>query len=182
MDKKGELPVVTQVEQIRHQFISVIAQNMGLYNISETNGRLYGTVLFAGQPMTLDEMSDALSMSKMSMSTGIRSLMDASMVERVWEKGVRKDLYQTEQDWYKSFTSVFITRWREATDNNHQAALQALKDLRLLLSSAQDEDIQMIHMDIEKLEGAVEYYEWLDEVILIFESGKIFEWVPRRPS
>ncbi|WP_252315682.1 GbsR/MarR family transcriptional regulator [Sinobaca sp. H24] len=183
MDKKGELPALTQLEQIRHQFISVIAQNMGLYNISETNGRLYGTVLFAERPMTLDEMSDALSMSKMSMSTGIRSLMEASMVERVWEKGVRKDLYQTEQDWYKSFTSVFVTRWREATDNNHQAALQALKELRrLLLLCEREEHTEMIHMDIDKLEGAVEYYEWLDEVILIFESGKIFDWVPRRPS
>lgn len=76
---------------------------------------------FSEEPMTLDEMSNALGMSKTSMSTGIRSLLEANMVERVWERGIRKDLYKTENDWYKSFSNVFINRWKNATELNKEA-------------------------------------------------------------
>lgn len=168
-----------KLDEARHQFIATIAQNMGLYGVSETNGRLYGTVLFAERPMTLDDMSEALGMSKMSMSTGIRALMDADMVERVWEKGVRKDLYQSHDDWYQPFTSVFVNRWREAADNNQKAARRAKEEFEAFLEEAEDPRlINVLHHDLEKINYALHYYEWLDEVIRIFESGEIFSMIP----
>ncbi|WP_298785020.1 GbsR/MarR family transcriptional regulator [uncultured Marinococcus sp.] len=168
-----------KLDESRHQFIATIAQNMGLYGVSDTNGRLYGTVLFSKRPMTLDDMSEALGMSKMSMSTGIRALMDADMVERVWEKGVRKDLYQSHDDWYQSFTSVFVNRWREAADNNQKAARRAKEEFEAFLEEAEDPYlIDILKHDLEKIDYALHYYEWLDEVISIFESGEIFSMIP----
>ena len=168
-----------KLDEARHQFIATIAQNMGLYGVSDTNGRLYGTVLFSKRPMTLDDMSEALGMSKMSMSTGIRALMDADMVERVWEKGVRKDLYQSHDDWYQSFTSVFVNRWREAADNNQKAARRAKEEFEAFLEKAEDPYlIDVLKHDLEKIDYALHYYEWLDEVISIFESGEIFSMIP----
>ncbi|MGY4688859.1 GbsR/MarR family transcriptional regulator [Salibacterium sp. K-3] len=170
-----------ELQDIRHRFISVMAQNMGLYDITETNGRLYGTVLFSDQPMTLDGMSEALEMSKTSMSTGVRLLTEASMLTRVWEKGVRKDLYTVEDDWYQSFTSVFVNRWREATDNNHNAALEAKEQLEQLEEKTEDAALKaQITRDLEKLEHALRYYRWLDEVITLFENGDIFDMVPKK--
>ncbi|WP_158738234.1 GbsR/MarR family transcriptional regulator [Alteribacillus sp. YIM 98480] len=170
-----------KLQNTRHHFISVMAQNMGLYGISETNGRLYGTVLFSEAPMTLDSMSKALEMSKTSMSTGVRALSDACMLSRVWEKGVRKDLYQTEDDWYKSFISVFVNRWREATDNNHNAALEAIDELKEINKQTDDVSLQeQIETDINKLQQAVKYYSWLDEVIALFENGDIFQIVEQK--
>ncbi|SDI07706.1 GbsR/MarR family transcriptional regulator [Alteribacillus bidgolensis] len=170
-----------KLQSTRHHFISVMAQNMGLYGISETNGRLYGTVLFSDAPMTLDSMSKALEMSKTSMSTGVRALSDACMLSRVWEKGVRKDLYQTEDDWYKSFISVFVNRWREATDNNHDAALEAIHELKEINEQTDDVSLQeQIETDINKLQQAVKYYSWLDEVIALFENGDIFQIVEKK--
>ncbi|RSL35177.1 GbsR/MarR family transcriptional regulator [Salibacterium salarium] len=171
----------SDLHDTRHRFISVMAQNMGLYDISETNGRLYGTVLFSDEPMTLDSMSKALEMSKTSMSTGVRLLTEASMLTRVWEKGVRKDLYEVEEDWYKSFTSVFVNRWREATDNNHKAALTANEQLEDLHEKTTDPALkQQIEKDFEKLDYALRYYSWVDEVISMFENGEIFEIVPKK--
>lgn len=170
-----------ELQNIRHRFISVMAQNMGLYDITETNGRLYGTILFSDGPMTLDDMSRALEMSKTSMSTGVRLLSEGSMLTRVWEKGVRKDLYTVEEDWYKSFTSVFVNRWREATDNNHKAARHAKEQLEELYKKTEDTALQeQIERDLEKLDHAVRYYSWLDEVIHIFENGEIFDIVPKK--
>ncbi|MFD2705687.1 GbsR/MarR family transcriptional regulator [Salibacterium lacus] len=170
-----------ELQSIRHRFISVMAQNMGLYNITETNGRLYGSVFFSEEPMTLDDMSEALEMSKTSMSTGVRQLTEASMLTRIWEKGVRKDLYAAEVDWYQSFTCVFVNRWREAADNNHKAAIGARDQLKQLQQKTKDSRLQeQINRDLEKLDYAIHYYSWLDEVITLFENGDIFEIVPKK--
>ncbi|WP_338001133.1 GbsR/MarR family transcriptional regulator [Shouchella clausii] len=96
-----------QLQEIREQFIHELSTNFHLYGINESVGRLYGTLLFENDTLTLDEMSRRLGMSKTSMSTGIRQLVDANMARKVWKKGVRKDLYIGEEDWYASFIAIF---------------------------------------------------------------------------
>ncbi|MBU9723779.1 GbsR/MarR family transcriptional regulator [Litchfieldia alkalitelluris] len=170
-----------KLDGARNRFITEIAKNIHLYNITPSAGRLYGTVFFSEEPMTLDEMSRALGMSKTSMSTGIRSLLEANMVERVWERGIRKDLYKVEDDWYKSFSNVFINRWRNATELN-MGAIQETKEMLLHLKEETgfDDVLEKVETDLEKLEEAENYYIWLTDVISLFESGKIFELVPKR--
>ncbi|ADU28611.1 GbsR/MarR family transcriptional regulator [Evansella cellulosilytica] len=171
---------IDALEEARNRFITEIAKNIHLYNITPSAGRLYGTVFFAEEPMTLDEMSKAMGMSKTSMSTGIRSLLDANMVERVWERGIRKDLYKAEDDWYKSFSNVFINRWRNATELNLDA-IKETKQLHLkLLKDTDSEDIRKkVTLDLEKLEEAEQYYYWLTNVISLFETGEIYDIVPK---
>src|SRR5690625_6811500 len=117
---------------------------MILYGITPSIGRLYGVHYFSEDPMTLDDMTDALQMSKTSMSTGIRALSDMRMVESTFRRGVRKDLYQAEEDWYKSFTTLFGKQWRSSTEKNrseeHTSELQSRGHLvcRLLLEKKRD--------------------------------------------
>lgn len=172
---------INELKKARDRFINEIANNIHLYDITQSVGRLYGTVFFSDDPMTLDEMSDELGMSKTSMSTGIRSLLDANMVERVWEKGIRKDLYKAEDDWYKSFSNVFITRWRSATEKN-RVAIQDTKDLlkTLYRKSNMEKTKTLINADLKKLNGAEAYYDWLDDVITLFESGNIYNIIPKK--
>ncbi|MDQ0208224.1 GbsR/MarR family transcriptional regulator [Alkalicoccobacillus murimartini] len=172
-----------QIKQTRENFIHELSQNMHLYGISESIGRLYGTVLFADHPMTLDEMSQSLGMSKTSMSTGIRVLMEANMVDKAWQKGVRKDLYQPVDDWYKSFSTVFVKRWKTSVENNLQAVHQmraALHEIEQVNESEDQDSLDTLAGDLEKLQHAENYYNWLAEVTEIFESGKIFDLIPKK--
>ncbi|EOR27014.1 transcriptional regulator [Niallia nealsonii AAU1] len=92
-----------QLNIARERVIDSVAQNMDLYGVTESIGRLYGMLLFQQNPMTLDEMKEELGMSKTSMSTSVRTLLELKMVDKVWRKGVRKDLYSAEEDWYQTF-------------------------------------------------------------------------------
>ncbi|TMW70111.1 GbsR/MarR family transcriptional regulator [Alteribacter natronophilus] len=167
----------------RNRFTSELAKNVHLYNIKPSAGRLYGTVFFSEKPMTLDEMSREMEMSKTSMSTNIRELLQADMVEQVWEKGVRKDLYKTEDDWYKSFSNVFVTRWSEATEKNKKAICDTKTMLTELMEETEHEEIrERIGGDLSKLDEAEAYYQWLAEVVDLFESGEIFSIVPKKTS
>ncbi|RNA67475.1 GbsR/MarR family transcriptional regulator [Alteribacter keqinensis] len=170
-----------KLETARNRFISEVAKNIPLYNITPSAGRLYGTIFFSERPMTLDEMSKEMEMSKTSMSMNIRALLQADMVEQVWEKGVRKDLYKTEDDWYKSFSNVFVTRWSDATEKNKLAISDTKKLLKDLAEESRHDEIkERICWDLQKLESAEKYYEWLSEVVDLFETGEIFSIVPKK--
>lgn len=169
-------------QNVKEQFIQSIAKNMTLYGITPSVGRLYGVLYFSDEPMTLDDMQRELGMSKTSMSTGVRALLDMKMVDPVFRRGVRKDLYQTEEDWYKSFTALFSRQWKKATESNIEEMTEAKEKLEKIYRETDDEKLKkQIESDFERLEYAREYYDWLLRFTMAVESGKIFELVPKRP-
>lgn len=167
-------------EETIDKFIQMIAKNMSLYGMTPSIGRLYGKIYFSDAPMTLDDMREALEMSKTSMSTGVRALMEMKMVESSFKKGVRKDLYKSEENWYKSFTTLFGNRWRHYTETNIEEADEAVEVLLSLKEQTEDvELVEELDRDIERLNYAKEYYKWLMRFIQVVESGEIFEYIPK---
>lgn len=167
-------------ENIKDHFVHSIAKNMTLYGITPSIGRLYGALYFANEPMTLDDMGKELAMSKTSMSTGVRTLTEMKMVEPVFRRGVRKDLYETEEDWYKSFTALFSRQWKSATETNIEEAEEALVELRKIYEETEDEILkERIKRDVARLEYAHQYYEWLLRFVGAVETGAIYDLVPK---
>lgn len=171
-----------ELELARERVIDAISKNMNLYGVTESIGRLYGALYFQEGPLTLDEMKDELGMSKTSMSTSVRSLLELKMVGKVWKKGVRKDLYQAEPDWYQTFIDFFTIKWRAGISINVSAMERSLRELQSLLD---DENVDsyvknQAEMDIEKLSSAIEYYDWLNRLVDSLETKKIFEFIPKK--
>ncbi|WP_222430681.1 GbsR/MarR family transcriptional regulator, partial [Bacillus paralicheniformis] len=95
------------IKQAEEHFIEKIAENMNTYGISSTVGRVLGIIYMNRKPMTLNELSEETGMSKTRMSQVVREMLDLNIAEKVFEKGVRKDLYDVEQDYYQTFISLF---------------------------------------------------------------------------
>ncbi len=167
-------------EETKEQFIQSIAKNMNLYGITPSIGRLYGALYFSDEPMTLDDMREALGMSKTSMSTGVRTLQDMKMVEPVFKRGVRKDLYRTEEDWYKSFSALFSRTWKKATETNIEEMVEAKEELEKLYERTDDTLLkERINEDFHRLDYAKDYYEWLLRFVQVVETGEIFKMIPK---
>jgi DNA-binding transcriptional regulator GbsR (MarR family) len=65
------------------------------YGLPRTVGRILGLLLIAEpQEQSLDEITDALSVAKSSISTGTRFLMQASLIERAAVSGDRRTYYR----------------------------------------------------------------------------------------
>lgn len=166
--------------KVRKRVIEAIGRNMDLYGIALSTGHLYGLLFFADKPMTLDEMGVEMSMSKTSMSTGVRTLLDLKMVNKVWEKGSRKDLYEVEYDWYQTFTDFFAIKWRKAVESNILVLRRSLEELNRCLASEPEGPLRkVLEEDARKMKEAVKYYEWLDRLIDTMENGDIYQLVPK---
>ncbi|MBY0115100.1 GbsR/MarR family transcriptional regulator [Paenibacillus sp. FSL R5-0623] len=171
------------VLKIRKRVIEAIGRNMDLYGVTLSTGHLYGLLFFADKPMTLDDMGREMEMSKTSMSTGVRTLLDLKMVNKVWSKGSRKDLYEVEYDWHQTFTDYFAIKWRKAVESNLQVLRKSIDELNRLVEDLDEEaDAELIHIlmeDKHKVLQAEAYYKWLDRLIDTMEDEEIYKLVPK---
>ena len=169
-----------RLEFARKRVVESIAQNIHLYGLPPSAGRQYGMMFFQNRPLTLDDMSEELGMSKTSMSTSVRALSEAKLVERVWERGVRKDLYKANDDWHQSFIDMFSIRWRRSVTLHSSAIRKSITEIERLISedTISGELLEEAKSDLEKLIYIRDYYEWLDRLVDAFENHDIFDLVP----
>ncbi|MHA7964740.1 GbsR/MarR family transcriptional regulator [Paenibacillus sp. CAU 1782] len=171
----------TLLLQMRRRVVESIGKNMDLYGITLSIGHLYGNMYFNREPVTLDEMSETMGMSKTSMSTGMRTLYDLKMINKVWGKGSRKDLYEVESDWHQNFTDFFSIKWRKAVEQNMSVLNRSMKEIGVLLERYDGDQamVKLLLSDQEKVNDALAYYKWLDRLIDTFESGEIYNFIPK---
>lgn len=172
---------VEAIQRARKRVIESIGKNMDLYGVSLSTGYLYGMMFFHDKPMTLDEMGKEMGMSKTSMSMGVRTLLDLKMVNKVWGKGSRKDLYEVEMDWYQTFIDFFSIKWRKSIEMNLQALRKSVSEMEMLAAQNPDNEAlkSIVERDVAKMKEGIRYYLWLERLIIAMESGEIFKLVPK---
>src|SRR4051812_5389964 len=79
-------------------------QRVGL---PRSTGQIYGLLYLSNKPITLDDMVDALGLSKGSASNGTRHLLSLGAVKRVWAPGERKDFYESVGDISSVMRSIY---------------------------------------------------------------------------
>jgi len=178
MDKNNQSQIV---EDIRNQFIEKISDNMNAFGTSTSVGRVLGIIYMNKEPMTLDEIAQETGMSKTRMSQLVREMIDMNIAERVFKKGVRKDLYTVEEDYYDTFISLFTSTWQQSiTRSRHFEKKQTDRLDELKKQNLTDENAAARDELQEELDEWKEYFDWIRRVIEFFESGEIFEHVPKK--
>ena len=93
--------------------MGLVAETDGLPRIA---GRVFGHLLLAERPCSLDELAAALGVSKASVSTDARLLSERRLVERVGQPGDRRDYYQLAPDFFRRLVEYRIARWAAIGD------------------------------------------------------------------
>ncbi|TLS38672.1 GbsR/MarR family transcriptional regulator [Pseudalkalibacillus caeni] len=171
-------------KEARERIIDQNSESQTLFSLQPTVKRLMSVMYYYEKPMTLDDMKDILGMSKASMSNAVRELDDIGLVEKVWKKGERKDLYKVEEDNYESFIKYFCYHWRKIIVPKTHSLKKSINELNeLKLDDEMDEETkELIDKDLEKLHEGLEYLEWVGNLVELFESHKIFDHIPKKPS
>src|SRR3989338_2471833 len=97
---RSELRSVTPLEQpdaALTEAVDTFIQGAGqisaalLGMINKVGGQIYALLFLAEEPLSLDDISDRLEVSKSNVSINIRMLEEYNLVRKVWIKGSRKD-------------------------------------------------------------------------------------------
>lgn len=173
-----------RVTQIENQFIEKISDNMHTFGVSTTIGRVLGIIYINREPMTLDELSLETGLSKTRMSQVIREMLKLNIAERVFQKGVRKDLYLVENDYYQTFISLFTTNWREAINKSRLFEQKIQDELEIMneKKGLRMEEEQKLNEILKEMKLWLEYYDWLNRLVDFFESGEVFKQIPKQEN
>jgi hypothetical protein len=79
-------------------------------------GRLFGLLLLSAEPLSLDEIAEALNVSKGSASTDARLLMSHGWLRRTTIAGDRKDYYELAPDFFAGIVEYRLRRWSALHD------------------------------------------------------------------
>jgi len=94
-----------------------ISANM-LGMVNKVGGQIYALLFISREPLSLDDISDILQVSKGNISVNIRLLEEFKLVKKVWVKGSRRDYYEANRDYPRQFLKSFFDRIREGIDES----------------------------------------------------------------
>lgn len=169
-----------KVGQAENLMVNTFSETMDFYGVTPSVGRLYGMMYFRHQPITLDEMKEALGMSKPSMSTSVRKLQDIGIVQKVWQKGSRKDSFMAEKNFFNYFSHFFGMKWEREVSMFMGNIRKAQEQLNEVMEDSETDDIlrERAKLDYQQLDEAMIYYRWLEKLTKLTKSGEIYNYIP----
>jgi DNA-binding transcriptional regulator GbsR (MarR family) len=98
------------------EFIEHLGLQMEADGFPRIAGRLFGALVLAPREQSLDELADALDVSKASISLNARMLEQRGLLERVGHPGDRRDYYRVPTDLFRRTMQTRVARWRAFHD------------------------------------------------------------------
>ena len=94
-----------------HAFVDRICCQAEADGLPRIAARVFGTLLLSPEPRCLDDLAAELGVSKASVSTDCRRLLERGIVERVTRPGDRRDFYQLTPDFFAQIIRHSSRRW-----------------------------------------------------------------------
>lgn len=83
---------------LKQEFIQDYGHGYQTFGLPRLMGKVVGLLLYHGDPLSLDDITTELHVSKGPVSQIMRRLRDHNLVRRIWVPGSRRDYYQAEPD------------------------------------------------------------------------------------
>ena len=136
-------------------------------------GFVVALLIFSPEPLSLDEITEQLGMSKGPISQIMRRLLDHNLVRRVWKPGELKHYYEIQPE---IFGNAFRNNF-ELVKNNLRIARQLKADVE----AADDPELQTLHLRLKEMERFYTLMEkhfqlfleeWQKEIIFTTKKSK----------
>lgn len=86
------------------------------WGINRTVGQIYAVLFISAQPLTADEITDRLGVSRSNVSMGLKELSSWRLVRLSHQPGDRRDFYSAPEDVWAIFKTLADERQRREVD------------------------------------------------------------------
>lgn len=135
------------------------------FGLNKLMGMVVALLIFSPEPLSLDEISKQLGMSKGPISQITRRLVDHNLIRRVWMPGERKYYFEIQPE---IFGNAFRNNF-ELVKNNLRIAHQLKSDVE----AANDPTLQKLHQRLQEME---DFYTLMEKHFQAF----LEEWQKER--
>ena len=135
--------------------------------LSQLQGRIFGLLYLDPEPVSLDDIADALDQSKSNISINIRGLVDWHLVRRVSVPGSRRDHYEAATDFWRVMQEIMERRFRW---NLRQVIATCDETERTAAEGASSRDKERRFVD-QRLDALRQFAAGVDAGIEAFSQG-----------
>lgn len=94
------------LREARSQFVDAWGGMGPKWGIPKAMAQIHALLMVSEKPLCTDEIMQELSISRGNANVNLRSLTDWGLVRRVFQKGDRKDYFQSEKDVWNMFCRI----------------------------------------------------------------------------
>jgi HTH-type transcriptional regulator, glycine betaine synthesis regulator len=162
----NEVKPADEAERVLAQAKSNLIRGVGrisnFWGLNKAMGELYGLLYLSLEPLSLDQMAEALNISKASVSIHVRALERVRMVRKIWAVGDRRDYYEAEIDFWEIAKGIF--REREAHEFN-EALNSVTTSLEMVRNAQAGGDDEQVKFYLVRLKHMQDFFKFLDKLI-----------------
>jgi DNA-binding transcriptional regulator GbsR (MarR family) len=125
-----------KLDDAKNKFIQQWGSLGSKWGINRTMAQIHALFLITQEPLSAEEVMDALQISRGNANMNIRTLIDWGLVYKEYKIGERKEFFTGEKDIWKVAQRVIKIRQRTELD----PIMHALVELQHVESTAKDKD------------------------------------------
>ena len=118
------------LELAQDKIIDKVGNICSRFGLNQFVAQLYVVLYLSKEPVSLDELTERLKVSKGNVSVNIRELERWGAVRKIWVKGSRKDFYQADPDIKK----VILSKVKSAVKHQVQEVSDMIAEFNSTLS------------------------------------------------
>lgn len=122
----------TALSPLQGEMVDFMVRLFRLMGLPKTIGSIYGFVYASPQPVSMDDLTQALGISLGSASQGLRTLKVFRAIKPVYTQGERREHYEAETD-FQLFVGAFLKgeleQYIENTEKRTERMAEHLKSL-----------------------------------------------------
>ena len=147
------------------EMVEVAGRICQLLSLPRSTGQIFGLLYLSAKPLSLNQMSLMLEISKGSVSTGTRQLASWGAIRKVWIPGERRDYYEVIED----IGQVI----RGSYNNLIKPRIKSSKDRLAIIENKLNEDIKSEAIPLYKKEILEKRIKALEKI-----HNQIFRFTP----
>lgn len=141
------------LRRVHDSMMDGLGQLADYFGFSKSIGQLYGTLMLSAEPLSLDDMTERLDISKASVSMNIRTLEHLGMVRQVWVRGGngRRKYYEAETDYWQIVSSLLSGREMRDVERAINVMEENSQHLLDTMSTMDEEDQEIARLYIQRM-------------------------------
>lgn len=153
------------------------------WGVNRTVAQVHALLYLSPEPLTAEDIADALSVARSNVSTSLKELQNWQLVQATHQMGDRRDFFSTSHDVWQ----LFLTVVEQRVEREIEPTLAALARLRL---EAQAEKQPVLTVRIASMHDFLEeLHGWYQQMFklppstlrsLIGLGSGITRWLPRK--
>ena len=160
-----------KLAEIREEFVAQWGVTGIQWGINRTMAQIHAFLMISAEPMSTDEVMEALEISRGNAHTNLKDLVGWGLIRIVTKKGERKEFFEAEKGVWEMFRRITVERKRREID----PALAVLQRCKAESEGMEGRDAVAFHEQMKELEEFVSFASKMGDRVAAMQHGKAMQ-------